>query len=129
MAAFDVSGGADDCQGVDAGKAKEQREEAIHLREDRKRGERGTRKKKERKVKESSGERWRIKEKKREVDEKMEGLWKSVDLMEKERKRKRTEINRTGSPGLRLHLPLVQSVLLQTVCHLGLDYCHTKPAA
>lgn len=38
MAAFDVSGGTDDCQGVDASEAKEQREEAINLRGGRQRG-------------------------------------------------------------------------------------------
>lgn len=45
MTSFDVSGDADDCQGVDAGKAKEQGEEAIHLREERRNrggGKRGT---------------------------------------------------------------------------------------
>ena len=39
MAPFDVSCDADDCEGVDAGQAKQQREETINLEEVRERKE------------------------------------------------------------------------------------------
>lgn len=67
-----------------------------------------------------------MKEEKRKVDKRIETLWRDRG---REKRAAFVDINRAGSLGLRLHLPLVLLVLPLTVYHLGPDYCHRKPAA